>query len=1161
MKKSLLGSSALAGASGLTLVIALGLAQDSRADDECGPANAGDTVTCTPAGNDFPGGIQYQVVDLTIVVEDGVIIDTTGVAGEPGGIVSGDFNFGDLVVKAGTSGGTGVTITTDGSGAEGIDVRTVGTATIISFTDISTSGTGAEGISSYGDAGVAISSTGTITTKGTGADGIHVYSVGGSVSVTSAGAIATSGEQSYGITAIGYLGATVISNGDIATKGGFGGAILGFSSKRAVSVTSTGDLSTEGKASAGIYAYSKGAGTGVTVTSTGDITTQSNDSRGILARSDSGGVSVSSTGDVATQGAYASAIFADGYTFSTVSSKGDISTQGAFSTGISSFSSSGTSVVSVGDITTSGSLAASGITAAAVGGTVTISSNGDISTAGINSFGISGSVLGGTVVIISSGKISTGGIGAAGIGGGAFAGSIVVSSDSDISTMGSEAHGISAGSSSGASATVASGGDISTRGEEADGLHLFSRSGDLEATSAGNITTAGKGADGISANADGIIVVTSTGTISATGQYASGILAQSYKSTTQISVNGRVQGGWDGAAAGIFVGSDAGATLDVLTDGTVGALSDRAIFSSAGAVQITNSGTITGYVQLSDGADMLKNVSSDSFNLRHFEDTDGDGVRDKEFVAIADFGADVDDFDNVGTLRLSNVSGASAWDTTGQITHPGGGNAEITQDGVEQGFLTNLETFTHSGLITLQDGVAGDLLVITDQADGATAGTNTFTSNGGRLALDVTLDDGASGQSDVLVLDKAVTGTGATSILVAGVGSSGGDTGTGDGILVVNVRTASDADAFVLGNNPVAGAYQYDLFFQNQAATDQNWYLRSSFFEGALEYPAITTGALLTWYSDLGPLHERLGEVRRATEAGQTATFPLVTTAAGDTSAVRMSDGGQAGWFRVMGADMDIEQDGPADFDLDTVRAEAGFDVGFDNLLDRSDWLVLGAFAGYGWSSLGFQSGADIDFDIATIGAYATYFRGPYYLDALVKFDWLDGDYNSDAVSQDGDVEIPVIGLSLETGYRFDLTDGGLYLQPQAQLAYAHAGGDGITDDSGAEIKLEDADSLRGRLGARLGQELGTIAGAAAEPVKGNFYVEASVNQEFLGETEAKVSGLRLEQDLPDTTFEIGAGFDIALPKNGVTFTIDADYTFGDDIDGIGATGGIRINW
>lgn len=104
---------------------------------------------------------------------------------------------------------------------------------------------------------------------------------------------------------------------------------------------------------------------------------------------------------------------------------------------------------------------------------------------------------------------------------------------------------------------------------------------------------------------------------------------------------------------------------------------------------------------------------------------------------------------------------------------------------------------------------------------------------------------------------------------------------------------------------------------------------------------------------------------------------------------------------------------------------------------------------------------------------------------------------------------------------------------------------------------MRDADSLGGRIGARLGQELTSEAGAT----RANFHLEASANQEFPGETEAKVSGLTLEQDLPETTFEIGAGVDIALPRDGGSFTVDADYTLGDEADGVSATGGLRISW
>ena len=67
--------------------------------------------------------------------------------------------------------------------------------------------------------------------------------------------------------------------------------------------------------------------------------------------------------------------------------------------------------------------------------------------------------------------------------------------------------------------------------------------------------------------------------------------------------------------------------------------------------------------------------------------------------------------------------------------------------------------------------------------------------------------------------------------------------------------------------------------------------------------------------------------------------------------------------------------------------------------------------------------------------------------------------------------------------------------------------------------------------------------------------------QELLGGAEAEVSGVTLRQELPETTFELGAGFDIALPADGVSFTFDTSADFSEGEDNFGATGGVRITW
>jgi outer membrane autotransporter protein len=1053
----------LLGGSAVALVAAL--SGRALALDECGPGAPGGTVTCTPAGNSFPNGIQYKVDDLTIVIEDGVVIDTTTKAGEPGGIASGgNGDYGSLTVKAGTAAGGGVIIITDANDAEGIEASTDKGDVAITFNGrIATSGSAATGVEAFSkeDGDVSVVGIGTISTAGNNAIGLFAEADDGSVSVTWTGGITTAGNMADAIRVDASGDISVLTKGDVTAAAGYG--IRASAAAGAITIDSTGDI--RAGQGDGIAATTDGT---VTITSIGDVTTSGADSAGIYAISHKDDVSITTSGDISTlkiNSAGIAAVAEDDAAF--VTSTGDITTLGASS---------------------------QGIVAAALKEGVIISHLGDIVTSGLDSTGISAYSKMDAVLITSTGNLATSGLNAGGIAG--FGSSVGIVHTGAIVTTGDESRAISATAKTD-SVDIKLSGSAITSGEDSTAIYAQSVNATVSITASGLVRASGESAHGIEARGKDDVDIEAENVI-ATGRYANGIFIRSL-TDNKVTVSGAVLGGWDGGI-GIFFDSETKSSLTINAGGSVTALTDTAIVQSDDNLTLENDGAIIGSFLLNDGDDKLLNDTVGIVVLRQFADIDGNLARDKEGVAIGDFADDADSFINAGVLSLGRADGATMWDTTGQIAHPGGGNSDITQEGIEQGFLLGLETFTHSGLITLQDGVAGDLLVITDQADGKTKGANVFTSDSGSLALDVVLDDGSSKQSDVLILDKAVTGTGATRVSIANAGGLGGQT-TGDGILVINVRDTSDADAFASAGPAIAGAYEYDLVFQNAAKTDQNWYLQSSFFEGSLEYPAISSGALATWQSGLGGLGDQLRK-RRALVAeqdaaiGQVAELPNTATDIADASSVRVKDGGgNAGWFQVSGADMDIEQSGAADFDLNTVRAEAGVDVGFNDLIGAEDWLVAGAFAGYGWSSVGFDSGSEIDFDIATVGAYATYFRGPYYLDALVKLDWLDGSFNSESVSEDGDLSLPVFGFSLESGYRFDLTPGGLYVQPQAQLSFAHAGGDSFTDDSGAEIALEDADSLRGRLGARIGQELATTAGAAAEPVRGNFYLEAAVNQ------------------------------------------------------------------
>ena len=163
-----------------------------------------------------------------------------------------------------------------------------------------------------------------------------------------------------------------------------------------------------------------------------------------------------------------------------------------------------------------------------------------------------------------------------------------------------------------------------------------------------------------------------------------------------------VMGGWQAGVTGVgsstlfalpaagVILSSTGGTATLTNDGSIGALSDRAVASSplfpSNNTSIINNGTITGFVQLVGGNNSILN--NGTFNLRHFADTNGDGVRDTLRVAIADLGAGPNNsFTNNGTLALPAVTGATTLDSTGQYLPLGNPNNAMALGGPLQGHL------------------------------------------------------------------------------------------------------------------------------------------------------------------------------------------------------------------------------------------------------------------------------------------------------------------------------------------------------------------------------------------------------------------------------------------------------------------------------------------
>ena len=261
---------------------------------------------------------------------------------------------------------------------------------------------------------------------------------------------------------------------------------------------------------------------------------------------------------------------------------------------------------------------------------------------------------------------------------------------------------------------------------------------------------------------------------------------------------------------------------------------------------IDNNNLMTGYVTLWDGAAHTFN-NRGTFDVRHFADTNGDGVRDTKAVSISDFGGPNSTFNNSGMVRFAPVAGAPTTDPTGYYVPTNGADSrpleasfyDLNREGIVQGQFVNLQTFNNAGTIDLRGPEIGNTLVMTSNpvADGA-PGTGTFIANGGQLLVNTRLNDGiapggaSNSYSDMLIVDRTQLGSGPTSIGVSYDPASAGALTTGNGIAIVEVRDKANSAAgvFVLGNRVAGGAYEYTLHHHGVGpdGTDGNWYLRST---------------------------------------------------------------------------------------------------------------------------------------------------------------------------------------------------------------------------------------------------------------------------------------------------------------------------------------------
>ncbi len=429
----------------------------------------------------------------------------------------------------------------------------------------------------------------------------------------------------------------------------------------------------------------------------------------------------------------------------------------------------------------------------------------------------------------------------------------------------------------------------------------------------------------------------------------------------------------------------------------------------------------------------------------------GDGAIDQ--LTFDGWQGDVPTVTNWENITFTNGAignlGSSRTITTELLTINNG--ASIISIGNSPGSYTVTGNLINNGSLTLADAEANDTFTV----GGNYSGT-------GQLVLDTVLsNDNAT--SDRFIINGNSSGT--TSLIIQNSGGVGAQTKS-DGILVVQVDGTSSANSFRLGNYVAAGAYEYNLFFQNQAGTDQNWYLRSIGVRQEVPiYKSIPVVMGRFMWDSIGSFHER-------------DTYDVINARQDQTMNPEHDDRSQTGWVRVFNNDYKFRFSKEHDFDADWSGLQAGLDLYRSYDKERLQLTRAGLYIGSGKldqtvDALNSQKIGDVDMTSYAIGLYGTLIDDKgWYLDGVVQLSSYEVDSNS-INNVKGDTNGIGFIASLEYGYPIVVADNEkTIIEPQLQLAYQRFNfdtfDDELNDTNIAEIDIKTQNKVLLRSGLRV---------------------------------------------------------------------------------------------
>lgn len=361
---------------------------------------------------------------------------------------------------------------------------------------------------------------------------------------------------------------------------------------------------------------------------------------------------------------------------------------------------------------------------------------------------------------------------------------------------------------------------------------------------------------------------------------------------------------------------------------------------------------------------------------------------------------------------------------------------------------------------------------------------------------------------------------GVTDQLFIGIGSGGHfvkipPTGTGpteESLNCLIYQARGNADFTLEGGKVELGAYTYELAQRNgmypgESETESRWYLNQiadDYSQSGKTVLALASLAAQTTQhlNSLSDLRKRLGEVRHDTNAG------LWVSVAGQKDCFTGFEGfgfTQKSWRVNLGADFMIDK-----------------------------WL-LGANFKYADSSQKVKTDIRTKGDAHSegINLYATYLaENGAYADFVLSADRNCQKLStamSDETSVSGKYDNIGYGASLEVGTQWIVSQMyGVFVEPQAQLAYYKSVGKDFTLSNNLKVSQGDYESLTGRVGAVVGKTFMDMNGT----MRGQAALDLGWKGELIGKNKLRINETEFSDRLVKHRFYYGANYNVNLTDN-----------------------------